>query len=335
MSRQRLRMILLVGAAGARARRRRRVLSFRRPLHLHRQRLCRRAEGADHAGHFRQDRARRRARGPARQSRRRAVHARSGALPPRARHGASQTRRRPRRLRQAQDQPRLARQRWRHWRRRTSSSSSATSIARPTLVRIASRLAGRRRYRNRRPGDRATASPVHRRSSATRRSTSCSTIPTCRWRNSPNTPRPRRRSTVPSAIRPHDRARADFRHRHAGRQHPARPLRRRRHAGVQHRSTTRRLGRRQSEGNRHHLSARRAEGDARRRQFPRPHLQGHRDRGLARHRRAVLHPAAAERQRQLGQGGAARAGAHRLRQGRGHASVALRHERRRRHRHRA
>ena len=41
--------------------------------------------------------------------------------------------------------------------------------------------------------------------------------------------------------------------------------------------------------------------------------------GEPRHRRAVLDPAAAERQRQLGQGRAARAGAHRLRRGRGHA----------------
>ena len=75
-------------------------------------------------------------------------------------------------------------------------------------------------------------------------------------------------------------------------------------------------------------------GDARRRQFPRPHLQGSRGRGLARHRRAVLHPAAAERDRKLGQGGAARSRAHRLRQRRGHAPVARRHERGRRHRHR-
>ena len=54
------------------------------------------------------------------------------------------------------------------------------------------------------------------------------------------------------------------RHRHASRQHPARPLRRRRHAGAERDRRPGALGRRQSEGNRHHLSARRAEGDARR-----------------------------------------------------------------------
>src|SRR6185437_10575792 len=94
------------------------------------------------------------------------------------------------------------------------------------------------------------------------------------------------------------------------------------------------LGRCQSEGNRYHLSARRPEGDARCRQLPRPHLQGHRGSGEPRHRRAVLDPAAAERHRQLGQGGAARPGPHRLRQGREHPPAALRHERGGRDRHR-
>ena len=45
----------------------------------------------------------------------------------------------------------------------------------------------------------------------------------------------------------------------------------------------------------------------RRRHFPRPHLQGHGDCSQPRHRRAILHSAAAERDRKLGQGGAARA----------------------------
>ncbi len=95
------------------------------------------------------------------------------------------------------------------------------------------------------------------------------------------------------------------------------------------------LGGRQPEGNRHHLSAHRTAGDPRRRLIPRPHLQGSCDRGQPRHRRAILDPAAAERHRQLGQGGAARACAHCFRQGRGHASIARRHECRRRNRHRA
>ena len=66
------------------ARRRARLLSGRRPLHLDRQRLCGRPEGADHARHLRQDRRGRGARRPARRRRRRAVRDRSGAVPARA-----------------------------------------------------------------------------------------------------------------------------------------------------------------------------------------------------------------------------------------------------------
>ena len=47
-----------------------------------------------------------------------------------------------------------------------------------------------------------------------------------------------------------------------------------------------------------------------RRLVPGPHLLGQCRRGQPRHRRAILDPAGAERQRQLGQGGAARSGAH-------------------------
>jgi membrane fusion protein (multidrug efflux system) len=88
-----------------------------------------------------------------------------------------------------------------------------------------------------------------------------------------------------------------------------------RHADPQRDRRPGALGRRQSEGNRHHLPAGRTEGGARRRFIPRSHLQGPRRGGEPRHRRAVLHPAAAERHRKLGQGGAARSVAHRLRQG--------------------
>ena len=71
--------------------------------------------------------------------------------------------------------------------------------------------------------------------------------------------------------RPHRAARADRRHRDAGRQHPARPLRHRRHAGVRRDRRQRALGRRQSEGNRHHLSARSASrSTVVRRYVPRP-----------------------------------------------------------------
>ena len=64
-------------------------------------------------------------------------------------------------------------------------------------------------------------------------------------------------------------ARADRRHGDAGRQHPARPLRHRRHAGVRRDRRQRALGRRQSEGNRHHLSADRPARDGVRRHVPR------------------------------------------------------------------
>ena len=52
----------------------------------------------------------------------------------------------------------------------------------------------------------------------------------------------------------------------------------------------------------------------RRRCLPRSRLQGHRRLALARHRRAIRDPAAAERHRQFRQGGAARAGADLFRQ---------------------
>ncbi len=54
--------------------------------------------------------------------------------------------------------------------------------------------------------------------------------------------------------------------------------------------------------------------------FPDHTFTGHCDIGQPRHRRAVLDPAAAERERQLGQGRAARARAHHLRQGQRHAA---------------
>ena len=74
------------------------------------------------------------------------------------------------------------------------------------------------------------------------------------------------------------------------------------------------LGRRQSEGIRFHLCRGRPVRHARRRRLPQPCLQGHGRLALARHRRAIRDPAAAERDRQFRQGGAARAGADLFRQ---------------------
>ena len=68
--------------------------------------------------------------------------------------------------------------------------------------------------------------------------------------------------------------------------------------------------------------------------FPDDHLHRHRRGSEPRHRCAILDPAAAERDRELGEGRAARPGANCLRQERRHETVALRYERERRDRHR-
>src|SRR5215472_16828979 len=93
------------------------------------------------------------------------------------------------------------------------------------------------------------------------------------------------------------------------------------------------MGRCQSQGDRHHLAAHRAEGRHQCRLLPRPHLPRYGPIGQPRHRRAIRDPAAAERERKLGQGGAARAGAHRVRSGSGSRTAAGRHERHGRYRH--
>ena len=72
----------------------------------------------------------------------------------------------------------------------------------------------------------------------------------------------------------------------------------------------------------------------RRRRVPGPCLPRHRELDQSRHRGAIRDPAAAERHRQLGEGGAARAGPHRLRRRAGYRLAARRHERDGRHRYR-
>ena len=80
----------------------------------------------------------------------------------------------------------------------------------------------------------------------------------------------------PARSRPHRAARADRRHRDAGRPDPARPLRHRRHAGVQPSSTTRSPGstpiRRKPTSP---MSRSASRVDARRRYLPRPCVQRH------------------------------------------------------------
>ena len=72
---------------------------------------------------------------------------------------------------------------------------------------------------------------------------------------------------------------------------------------------------------RFHLCRGRPVRHPRRRRLPQPCLQGHGRLALARHRRAIRDPAAAERHRQLRQGGAARAGADLFRQERQRSSA--------------
>ena len=134
--------------------------------------------------------------------------------------------------------------------------------------------------------------------------------------------------------RSHRAARTDRRHGHSSREHPARPLSHRRHARVQPDRRHEALDRCEPEGNRHHAPQGRPAGRHLGRYLPGPQIPRRGRGGQPRHGRAVRDPAAAERERKLGQGGAARPGAHRIRAGRGCARPALRHERERRHRHR-
>ncbi|MGY4449440.1 multidrug resistance efflux pump [Bradyrhizobium sp. i1.3.1] len=93
-------------------------------------------------------------------------------------------------------------------------------------------------------------------------------------------------------------------------------------------------GRRQSEGERPHPRHRGTACDPRGRRVPEPRLQGQDRFALARHRRAIRDPAAAERHRQFRQGGTARACQDLFRRDRQiRAEAEGRHERLRHHRH--
>ena len=104
--------------------------------------------------------------------------------------------------------------------------------------------------------------------------------------------------------------------------------------GVQHHRHLEPVGRRQPEGIRFHLCRGRTDRRTRRRRVPEPRVQGHGRLAVARHRRAVRDPAAAERVGQFRQGGAARSGADLFRHQRQVRPQAEgRHERLRHHRH--
>ena len=178
---------------------RRDVLSQWRPLRDHRRRLCRRAEGSDHARHLRQDREGRGEGRPAGRSGRRAVRDRSGAVPPRRGAGQGQSRAGQGHLRQSDRRPQDLRPD-----ERTFAAGHRPEAARRRPQVVAGeeqfRLAARPRQCVHRARHRAarSSSCCSRRSRPPRRN--CSAIPSCRSRNSRPMPRPRRRSTRPSAI---------------------------------------------------------------------------------------------------------------------------------------
>ena len=221
-------MILLVGIAGDRRADRARPLSLGRPLHLHRQRLCRRTEGADHAGHLRQDHPRRRASRASTSSR--AMNCSSSTTSP----SASRSRRRkPSSRRRAaistsEDQSHIADQLV-DLAQKNVELKQRDVDRKTTLVEHAGGFAGRRRHFDVGAGDRAAAGAIHRPAAATdaqrvaRQSRPAArAIPAlCAGQGRARAGRAR--------SRPHHPARADRRHRHPGRQHPARPLRHRRH----------------------------------------------------------------------------------------------------------
>ena len=325
--RKRLRMILLVGAAADRAGDRRLHVSRLGPLHHDRQRLCRRAEGPDHAGHLRQDRAHHRARGPARQSRRRAVRDRPRAVPHRRRSGAGQARHGADRVHQPEKRlPDLRRAR-RCGAAERRAEKDATSSA-------------RRRWPHRAPARRSITKPPSPRSSPRscrpswpcsariRRSISCSATRTCRSRNS------RAYMQAAAAL---EQAQRDLDHTllrapidGMATQVDNIQLGRFVTAGTPVFCRDRRqraLGRCQPEGNRHHQSADRPARHGVRRHVPGHDVLRHRRIGEPGHRRAIRDPAAAERQRQLGQGGAARAAPRPARQGSDVEQAPRRHER--------
>src|SRR5262249_10890661 len=144
-----------------------------------------------------------------------------------------------------------------------------------------------------------------------------------------------------AAARPCDRARAVRRHRHPGRFAPARHLPRIGHRGADQYRGRRaggdrpRVGRRQPEGDRPHpREAGRPRRDLRR-LLSGPRVVRHGCKHQSRNRIGVLDPAGAKRERQLGEGGAARSRAHPRRPQARRSRFARRHERRRRHRHRS
>ena len=170
------------------------------PLHLDRQRLCGRAEGADHAGHLRQDRQGHGDRGSARQCRRRADRDRSRAVPHQRDAGRGAARRRAHRIRQPEDQSRL------DWRGASRSRARPLDLKQRDVERKNTLLANRTGSQV--DMDNALDAAGHGEDAARtagaaagrRSATSCSAIPICRSRNIRPTRRPPPRSIRPSAI---------------------------------------------------------------------------------------------------------------------------------------
>ena len=172
-------------------------------------------------------------------------------------------------------------------------------------------LAGRRRQRRVRARHRADAGAERGPAQRTTRSTSCRAIPTCRSSNIPPSCRPAPRSIRRSAI---STTRCCARRSTASRRRSTTsssaatspPARRCSPSSTTARPGSTPIRRKPTSPICRSASAALVIVDT----FPDHTVLRHRGRGQPRHRRAIRDPAAAERQRQLGQGGAARAGAH-------------------------
>ena len=251
---------------------------------------------------------------PAGHDRRHPVPDRSGAVPAGAGAGARQTRRRQDQPRQPCRQREALRTDHRTGQRRHRAQAKGRR-AQEFAGQEQGRIAARSRQQRHRPWSPRRRSASWSRNSDPTRSTSCSAIPSCRSKQFPAYMQAKaalddaqRNLDLTTVRAPMNGIATQVEQIQLGRFVIAGS------AGVFGDRRRQPLGRRQSEGIRFHLCGGRPERHARRRRLPQPRVQGHGRLALARHRRAIRDPAAAERHRQFRQGGAARPGADLFRQ---------------------
>ena len=322
-----------VRRAGAGAGRRADVLAAGRPLRRDRERLRQGRHRADRERGRRPHRRGARARPCHSRGRRRAGAARSRALSARARQGRSRNRFRAFRCRAAQGEPaRDARRR--EGNREPPRLSRGAGEAPARAVRPRRQLGGAGRAGRQRGAAGARppldAAAAHRaRRSRARRQSRAADRPLRRRAREAGAARPRRaRSLVygdQGAARRH-RAQCPASVGRAGEGADAAVLIGRRPAAV---------GRGEFQGDRPHLCDGRPEGDHRARHASRHHLGGRGRKHQPGDRRRVRDPAAAERERKLGEGGAAPAGEAAADRAAGRAAAARRHDGLCQHRHEA